>query len=177
MTTASPSCGSGIKRSGCIGQKFILQINMERPDYSEQRPHAEAEAALISTVLLQLKVTHNTSCPCFRKITNGGGIYQTVLLSFSRFFCPSHYCIFLTKSQSTSGNKGRHHHRTLENLNSEQKRNHLSDRIEEIKAFLPLIEWPQHHITSAPAAAEEVIEPWHRGLAEWGRGQVFSPEF
>ena len=194
-TTPSLSCGSCNKRSGCIGQKFICQINMEHPDYSEQRPYAEAEAALISTVLLQIQVTHNTSYPCFRKIRNCGGIYQIVPPSFLCFFCPSHNCTFLAESQSISGNKGRHHHwalnwtgwslfspnpcnnRNTRDLNSEQRRKHLSDRIEEIKAFLPLIEWPQYHITSAPAAAEEVIEPWHRGLAEWGRGQILSPEF
>lgn len=178
-----------------MAAQVICQINMEHPNYSEQRPQAEAEAALISTMLLQIKVTHNTSCACFKKITNCGGIYQIVPPSLLCFFCPSHNCIFLTKSQSTSRSKGRHHHWTLNqtgwslfssnpcnnrntrDLNSEQRRKHLSDRTEEIKAFLPLIEWPQYHITSAPAATEDVIEPWHGGLAEWGRGQILSPEF
>lgn len=145
--------------------------------------------------LLQIEVPHHTNRPCFRKITNWGGIYQTVPPSSLGFFCPSHNCTFLTQWQSTSGDKGRHHHRTLNwtgwaffspnpcnngntrDLNSEQRRTHLSDRIEEIKAFLPLIEWPQYHIPSAPAATAGVIEPRHRGLAEGGRGQILPPEF
>lgn len=140
------------------------------------------------------KISHKTCCPCFREITSCGGICHSPTSPLC-FFYPSCNCISHAKSHSTSGNKGRHHHWTLNwtgwslfsanpcnnrntrDLNSEQRRKHLSDRIAEIKAFLPLIEWPQYHIPSAPAAAEEVIELWHRGLAEWGRGQILSPEF
>lgn len=58
---------------------------MEQPKCSEQRPQAEAEAALsISTVLLQMKVSHKTCCHCFREVTSCGGICQTVpLLSYA----------------------------------------------------------------------------------------------
>lgn len=58
---------------------------MEHPKYSEQRLDAEGEAALsIPTVLLQMKISHKTGCPCFREITSCGGICQIVpLLSYA----------------------------------------------------------------------------------------------
>jgi len=56
VTTASLSCGSHNKGSGCTDQKFISLINTGHPDYSQQRPHAEAETA-VSSVLSKIKVT------------------------------------------------------------------------------------------------------------------------
>lgn len=50
-TTASLSCGSHNKGSGCTGQKFISLINAEHPAYSQQRPQAEAETAPSPTCL------------------------------------------------------------------------------------------------------------------------------